>query len=94
MEFSWNCPSCLFSELLLTSEMQDENGSDYSTLIGEILPLPVMLCAATRIRLLYHNIQKMLSKCVDVTKRLKSCLCTVTSLCYTDIWLKPDTPLL
>ena len=91
IEFSWQCPSCLFSELQSFDAFEDsfdvKGGSsvDYSSAsVGKVIKI-----SSKGIQLIHHNVQGLLSKLPELCQWLHEST-SPTILCCSETWLKTD----
>ena len=93
--FSWQCTSCLFSELPSfdvfesSFDVKDELGVDNSSAHSTLDLLSTDLAG---IRVVNHNIQGIRSKQTELTQWFEASANKDTIFCFTETWIKPSDP--
>ena len=94
MDFSMQCPSCLFSVLPNVDVIDNPLPTISDTNSPCLLPLAdEALCTTfTGIRVAHHNIQGVHSKMDDLATWFNLCMGKNVIFCFTEIWTKPNSP--
>ena len=104
-EFSWQCPSCLFSVLPsfdVCDDLQSVNNQcTDSHNDSKVTPddmndkdsiLLVLKDNPSGLRIVHHNVQGLCSKSDELSLWFSNCVKTATIFCFTEVWLRPGSP--
>ena len=91
-QFSWHCPSCLFSELPSVDVVELDTPTSQSYFSSfESIPLTVDVSGLC---IVHHNVQGIHSKMDDLISWFNVCSGKNVVLYFTEIWMIPTSPLL
>ena len=101
-EFSWQCPSCLFSALPsfdacddssaeFTSSCADDSLIEHNDCGGADSTADLLGAVVHGVRIVHHNIQGINFKLLELSQWFEASGDSSTIYCFTETWLKPHS---